>query len=108
MLMAWTEPRRLIICQSENRNVKRTEHEDATHVHHPLLVSLLQPQLREHRIGDSEPTSWWATREDIVVRQGFPCTVRDDAMSRVMDDIKCFATDVFHAFWSCSITRQDP
>ena len=75
--MAWTEPRRLIICYSENGNVKRTEHEDTMHVHHPLLVLsrvlLLQPQQRELRSGESEPTSWWATiREDIVVvRQRF-------------------------------------
>jgi len=37
-----------------------------------------------------------------------PCTVRDDAMLAVMDYMKCFATDVFHAFWSCSITSTGP
>ena len=37
------------------------------HVYHPLAVSLLQPQRREHRTGEFEPTSWWATiREDIL------------------------------------------
>jgi hypothetical protein len=46
-----------------------------SNVHHPPLVSLPQPQLRELRIGEFEPTRWWATiREDIVVRQRYRCT----------------------------------
>jgi hypothetical protein len=66
--------------------VRRTEHEDATHVHHPPSVSLLQLQLKEIRTGESEPTKWWGIiREGIVVvRERYPRTVRDDAKSRVM------------------------